>query len=67
MKVGDLVQLFVYSPNDYELSQTPMHVGIYMGESHNGIDGGWKIWINDKIESFNRRWWECREIENGSN
>ena len=63
MKVGDLVQLFVYSPHDSDLSQTPMHTGIYMGEAYDDIDGGWKIWVGEKIESFNRRWWICREIK----
>ena len=67
MEFGDLVELFIYSPHDAELSKTPMHIGIYMGEVYNDIDGGWYVWTGEQIKSFNRRWWKCREIKNENN
>ncbi len=67
MQVGDLVEIFVYSPHDSELARTVMHIGIYMGEDHNDIDGGWCVWTDGNIEIFNRRWWKCREVIYESN
>jgi len=60
MNLGDLVNLYAYSPHDAELANTVLHTGILVDWEYEEPDGGWKVLVDGKIETFTKMWWVCR-------
>ena len=58
MKVGDLVELWGKDNNGLN---GPHHVGIFVGWDHS--DDGWKVLVEEKIETFASTWWLARKVE----
>ena len=63
LKVGDLVELFVYSPHDSELATMPLHTGIFIDGDSNAADVSWLILVDGKIGSYFKQWWSCKKLE----
>lgn len=61
MEVGDLVNVYPYSPHDSQLSNTVIFHGIFI-DWHHAKDGvGWKVFVDGKIETYSTMWWHCKK------
>ena len=63
MDRGDLVNIYAYSPHDSNLANTSLHTGIFIDWEYEEPDGGWKVFVDGKIETFTKTWWKCKLVK----